>query len=463
MTSLWDTTIDGNSTGAATNPQPGDWSGISVSGAGSVNLQHATVSYAGLSSQSSKATTLVSDKFVDSNGGAVYLDDGQSDTIESNSVVNPGGVAYVEQGPAVNFGLLSGNTASGTGTRVFVVAGTAVSSTWAAQSVPWSLGDGCGPCGLDVPAGVTLTVNPGMVLKSYSEGLTVEGALSAVGTSSSPVVMTSLWDTTIDGNSTGAATNPQPGDWSGISVSGAGSVNLQHATLSYASTGFYYNSSSGSALNATNLTNDSTGIDVTLGAVAMRGKITGASQAAVACTWDSETNPCSIDAAYTYWGPAGPLPAGSSSQVCGAVTVSPYLTKTGSSKVADASVQACGGGSSSSPADVLTAAESSANQYVSGEQIQCSDGSQDACQAIQQYERCFAAAVKLAGESSPFPPPSKTSATTYASDLLGAAGSWLQSFEGTAAEIGEVLGDASQIFDAFQTIFDIADAYNSCS
>jgi hypothetical protein len=444
-----------------TNPQPGDWSGISVSGAGSVNLQHATVGYAGFTSQSSKAMTLVSDKFVDSNGGAVYLDDGQSDKVENNSVVNPGGVAYAEQGPAVNFGLLSGNTASGTGARVFVVAGTAVSSTWVAQPIPWSLGDGCGPCGLDVPAGVTVTANPGVVVKSYGEGLSVEGTLSAVGTAASPIVMTSLWDTSIDGNSTGTATNPQPGDWSGISVSGAGSVNLQHATVGYADTGFYSNSSSGSALNATNLANNATGIDVTLGAVAMRGNVTGSSQAAVACAWDSGTTPCSIDAAYTYWGSKGPLTGGA--QVCGSVTVSPYLTATGSALAADASVPACGGGSSSSPSATLIAAEASANQFVGNEQIQCNNGFQDACQAIQQYEHCFAAAVNLAAQSSPFPPPSKTSAPTYASELLGAAGTWLQSFEGTAAKIGEALGDATEIYDAFQTILDIANAYNSCS
>src|SRR5262249_23258150 len=102
LTSLFDSSVGGNSTGTATSPHPGDWSGVVVSGAGSVNLQHATVSYGawGVFGQSSKAVTLVGDKFMESGNGAVYLDDGQSDTVKNNTAVDPGGLAYLDHGPA---------------------------------------------------------------------------------------------------------------------------------------------------------------------------------------------------------------------------------------------------------------------------------------------------------------------------------------------------------------------------
>lgn len=88
---------------------------------------------------------------------------------------------------------------------------------------------------------------------------------------------------------------------------------------------------------------------------------------------------------------------------------------------------------------------------------------QDACQAIKQYHQCFSATVNLAAESAPFPVPGKTSSTTYASKVVGALGTWFQSFEQQLVQdVGQVLSDASGTFDAFQTILDIANAYNSC-
>lgn len=184
-------------------------------------------------------------------------------------------------------------------------------------------------------------------------------------------------------------------------------------------------------------------------------------QAAVACAWDSGTSPCSIDAAYTYWGPKGPSLSGGT-LVCGAVTVSPYLTTAGSKTEADTSAQTCGGGASSSPSATLAAAQSSANLWVDNEQIQCNDGFQDACQAIKQYEKCFSAAVKLAGQSAPFPPPGKTSSPTYDLRLLHSFASWIGNFEEPTTAIEEVLSDALSILDGIQTILDVSTAYNTC-
>jgi hypothetical protein len=116
---------------------------------------------------------------------------------------------------------LSGNTASGTGTLVFVVSGTAVTSTWVAELIPWSV-DGCGPCTPDVPAGVTVTVNPGVVVKTLRQWPDRGG-----GGQRGRRLVEPDRDGLPLGRQRGREQHrhrhqPQPGDWSGISIARGG-------------------------------------------------------------------------------------------------------------------------------------------------------------------------------------------------------------------------------------------------
>ena len=84
-----------------------------------------------------------------------------------------------------------------------------------------------------ISEGVTVTVQPGTVVKGYHNGsILVDGTLSAVGTSGSKIYFTSIKDDSLSGdtNGDGAVTTPAAGDWPRIDlISGdTGVVTLKH-------------------------------------------------------------------------------------------------------------------------------------------------------------------------------------------------------------------------------------------
>jgi RHS repeat-associated protein len=87
----------------------------------------------------------------------------------------------------------------------------------------------------NVPAGSTLTVDAGVVIK-FTPGitLTVNGVMNANGTAGSPVIITSLSDDS-DGVDSGGdgPTTAQPGDWTNISFNGSTPSTLVHTTVHY--------------------------------------------------------------------------------------------------------------------------------------------------------------------------------------------------------------------------------------
>jgi len=87
-----------------------------------------------------------------------------------------------------------------------------------------------------VPSGITLTINPGAVVKFVpGAGLTVQagGTLNAIGTVAQPITFTSWKDDSVggDSNGDGSATSPAPGDWVGLNISGQ--ATLGHSDIRY--------------------------------------------------------------------------------------------------------------------------------------------------------------------------------------------------------------------------------------
>jgi RHS repeat-associated protein len=92
---------------------------------------------------------------------------------------------------------------------------------------------------LTVPAGVTLTLNPGAIVKFDSgAGIDVQsgGQLVADGTVAQPIIFTSIDDNSVGGDTSGHGNaSPAPGDWGMITVEGT--ATFDHAQVLYGSNG----------------------------------------------------------------------------------------------------------------------------------------------------------------------------------------------------------------------------------
>jgi hypothetical protein len=110
-------------------------------------------------------------------------------------------------------------------------------TTWSTAGSPYIL-DG----NVTVAAGVTLTIDPGVVVKfnGTTRQLVVNGTLSAVGTAGSHITFTSYQDDSVggDSNGDGSATQGQPGQWMQMQVSSGNTAShIQYADVRYGANG----------------------------------------------------------------------------------------------------------------------------------------------------------------------------------------------------------------------------------
>ncbi|MEM7003854.1 MAG: right-handed parallel beta-helix repeat-containing protein, partial [Pseudomonadota bacterium] len=108
----------------------------------------------------------------------------------------------------------------------------------------------------EMAAGTTLTIDPGVVLKLETPNTYLwPQTLSAVGTASDPVVLTSFKDDVYGGdtNGDGAASQAAPGDWTYLYIQSVDGSNIENALLRYggSSTGMLW--TSGADMTLTNV------------------------------------------------------------------------------------------------------------------------------------------------------------------------------------------------------------------
>jgi hypothetical protein len=142
------------------------------------------------------------------------------------------------------------------------VCGTISSNTtWTTGASPYNLQMGTTGCTVTVNSGVTLTIQAGVQVKGRSNSsLLINGTLTAVGTSGSPIVFTSILGT------------PAAGDWIGVrfgSGSGPSASQLTYVTISYTGNsatypgGIYINGSSPTFTNVTSNFSSKSGVYIT--------------------------------------------------------------------------------------------------------------------------------------------------------------------------------------------------------
>jgi parallel beta-helix repeat protein/YD repeat-containing protein len=262
FTSLQDDSSGGdtNNDGGRTLPQPGDWSqlqfsasslsvssltdasvtygGVSVIGA-SPTFSNDLIAYSGgdgLSLSSLAAPTISNDVIQQNNGNGLTLTSGAAPVISNNQFV--GNHQYAVNMSADCTPSFSGNTATGNQTNGVGVSGNASATTSWAANLPYVVQN------VTINAGVTLTLAPGVVVKFTPGGsLTANGNLVAVGTSTNPIIFTSLKDDSASGdtNNDGPASTAAPGDWQTIVFTSASTASqLTHVAVRYGG-GYYHN------------------------------------------------------------------------------------------------------------------------------------------------------------------------------------------------------------------------------
>ncbi|MEM7536322.1 MAG: right-handed parallel beta-helix repeat-containing protein [Chloroflexota bacterium] len=225
MTSLKDDTVlgDTNGDGTSSAPSAGDWATIRFHHTSNdVNsmIEHTTIRYAGEHQGTSWST--------------IHLDSA-SPTIQNNVIEDS--FWYAISGDVHSFPTVQGNTLRNNAGNGFQIrqGDMTTSGTWANTDMPYAiLGR------VTIKEGAMLSIASGATVKFGDDSyIDVFGTLQAVGTADDKIILTSLKDDEVDGDTNGdaGATIPVPGDWTMIrfrdSSNDANSI-VAHSVIRYA-------------------------------------------------------------------------------------------------------------------------------------------------------------------------------------------------------------------------------------
>jgi hypothetical protein len=244
---------DTNGDASETTAEAGQWTGIEFREGSTGLLDHCRILYAGWSMftegsyaayvdaaivcRVDAAPTISSCEIANVAGDGIRIHETASPTIIDNDFNGVGWPVYVNTWSALPANI-SGNTyASVQNLGIYyndpdVPAGEQI--TWPAypDGLPYRVEES-----VDVEAGASLTIEPGVVVKSYGgNGIVVKGSLEAQGSDTKPVVFTSSTDDENGGdtNGDGTETTAEAGHWAGIEFREGSSGLLDHCRILYA-------------------------------------------------------------------------------------------------------------------------------------------------------------------------------------------------------------------------------------